>query len=99
MSGCASDPAKEQAINNPPPEDNLSRTTILPVTPKPEDKTTCLNQAHAAAVKFSQNADGPLAMLGPLSVIGIFAGVSHMNSICEEQMKTCLEKKGYTYPK
>ena len=36
MTGCASDPAKEQAANNPPPEGNLCRTTIrnAPVFPR-----------------------------------------------------------------
>jgi hypothetical protein len=100
MSGCASDPAKEQAANNPPPEGNLCRTTILPVTPKKEDKDACLLEAHRAAVKASQKApDGALAMLGPAVILAIPAMVSYMNSVCAEQMKTCLEKKGYTYPK
>lgn len=100
MTGCASDPAKEQAANNPPPEGNLCRTTILPVTPKKEDKDACLLEAHRAAVKASQKApDGALAMLGPAVILAMPAMVAYMNSVCEAQMKTCLEKKGYTYPK
>ena len=101
MTGCASDPAKEQAANNPPPEGNLCRTTILPVTPKKEDKDACLLEAHRAAVKASKTIpDGVFALLGPASILlGAPAIISYMNSVCEEQMKACLEKKGYIYPK
>lgn len=99
LAGCASDQAKTQGAGSPTPENNLCRTVILPITPKREDKDACLLAAHQVALAASQEIpDSVFAMLGPAVIFALPAAVAHMNSDCEEQMKTCLEQKGYKHP-
>jgi hypothetical protein len=61
--------------------------------------TSLMRSRGGATGLFEPRCSFKVAMLGLAVILAMPALVAYMNSACEGQMKTCLEKKGYTYPK